>query len=86
MGLQQVSGPGGEDDEGKLSERKYTADEWASMIGEGIHTGFRKGTEHPRSHEYWTLIKEMPNELWNEVLDYCVSGLVYMKVIEVKET
>jgi hypothetical protein len=64
---------------------KYTADEWASMIGEGIHTGFRKGSDHPKASEYWNLISKMPNELWNEVLDFCVDGLIYMKVIDVKE-
>lgn len=60
-------------------------EDWASVIGEGIHTGFRKGSEHPRSSEYWNILNEMPSELWNEVLEYCVSGLEYMDLIEVKD-
>lgn len=55
-----------------------------SVLGEGIHVGFRKGTDHPQSHEYWMMIAGMPDELWGEVLGYVVDGLVAMKIVEVK--
>ena len=64
---------------------EYTRDEWTSMIGEGLHTGFRKGSDHPRSSEYWNIISNMPTDLWGDALNYCVDGLASMKVIEVKE-
>lgn len=64
---------------------KFTRRQWASAIGEGIHTGFRKGTDHPKSSEYWNMISKMPDDLWNQVLDYCVWGLGYMGFMEFTE-
>jgi hypothetical protein len=65
--------------------KTYTRDEWASILGEGIHVAFRKGSDHPKAHYYWKMIQEMPNELWNDVTDYVVDSLVSMKLIEVRE-
>lgn len=66
-------------------KRVYTQTEWSEILGEGIHTGFRKGSEHPDAHKYWMLIRDMPNELWGDVLEYAVGGLASMKLIEVKK-
>lgn len=65
--------------------KPLTENEWKSVLGEGIHTAFRKGSDHPRSSEYWNLINSMPNELWNDVLGYVVWGLESMDLIETKD-
>lgn len=67
-------------------ESSHDKDWWAGVLGEGIHTAFRKGTDHPESHKYWEMIRDMPNELWGEVLAYVVWSLGYMKLIEVEES
>jgi hypothetical protein len=64
---------------------EYTVDDWMSMIGEGLHTGFRKGSDHPENMKYWKIIQEMPTELWDDALRYLVSGLEYSGVIEVRK-
>ena len=43
---------------------KISEEDWRSVIGEGIHTGFRKGTDHPQAHDYWKLIEGIPDKLW----------------------
>lgn len=62
-----------------------TQDDWKSILGEGIHTAFRKGTDHPESARYWNVINDMPNELWDDVLAYLVWSLDYMNLIEIEE-
>ncbi len=62
-----------------------TRDEWKSVLGEGIHVSFRKGTDHPQAHDYWKSIQDMPSDLWDDVLDYLVFSLEYMKLIEVAD-
>ena len=64
-------------------ETKYTEDDWKSILGEGIHVAFRKGSDHPKAHDYWLMIKDMPDDLWDDVLGYVVWSLDYMKLIEV---
>jgi hypothetical protein len=61
---------------------KISEEDWCSILGEGIHTGFRKGTDHPRAHDYWKLIAEMPGELWGDVLAWTVECLQDMGLIE----
>jgi hypothetical protein len=69
----------------KDEKQIYSRDDWASILGEGIHVAFRKGTDHPKAHDYWKMIQEMPDELWNDVTTYVVDSLVYMKLIEVTD-
>jgi hypothetical protein len=68
----------------KTEETRYTEDEWKSILGEGIHVAFRKGSDHPEAHDYWKLIQKMPDELWDDVLGYVVWSLSYMNLIDVK--
>jgi hypothetical protein len=60
-----------------------TAEQWKSIMGEGIHVAFRKGTDHPAAHHYWMMIKDIPDSLWDDVLHYLVWSLEYMKLIDV---
>lgn len=47
-----------------------------SLIGEGIHTGLRKGCND--GHEAWTAINDMPDEDWSSALRFLVDGLESM--------
>lgn len=53
------------------------ASEAASIIGEGLHTGLRKGTDAPEAHDLWTAVRDS-NRAWSEALAYLVDGLDYM--------
>jgi hypothetical protein len=54
-----------------------TRQELLSMLGEGFHTGFRKGTDDPAAHEVWLGIRNLPAASWNDVLEFLVWGLEY---------
>lgn len=49
------------------------------VIGEGFHTAFRKATFCEQANTIWKAISEMPEEEWNEVLEFvmaCAGPLV----------
>jgi hypothetical protein len=46
-----------------------------SVLAEGFHTAFRKGTYCPQAHQIWTLIQEMPGEDWGAVIDFVMDGV-----------
>lgn len=53
-------------------------DEAISLIGEGVHTGFRKGREldSPASDRIWKAIADdASDEAWTAALEYAVWGL-----------
>lgn len=50
----------------------------ASLIGEGVHTGLRKGSEAPSSAKLWRAISESDDGAWGEAVRYCVWGLEQM--------
>jgi hypothetical protein len=52
--------------------------EAAELIGEGIHTGLRKGSEAESSHDLWKAIRESTDGAWSDALTYMVDGLAYM--------
>lgn len=45
-----------------------------SHLGEGIHTGLRKGTDAPEAHDLWLAISES-DQAWSEALAFTVWGL-----------
>jgi hypothetical protein len=49
----------------------------ASLIGEGLHTGFRKGTDAPESAGLWQAI-DRSDRAWPEALAFLISGLKSM--------
>jgi hypothetical protein len=53
------------------------ADEVASIIGEGLHTGLRKGTGAPEAPALHRAISDS-EQAWSEALDYLVWGLDVM--------
>ena len=40
------------------------------VLGEGFHTAFRKAIEGYTANDIWILIKELPDEEWNAILDF----------------
>lgn len=51
-----------------------TKQEAVSTIGEGLHTGLRKGTDAPESAALWQAIANS-DRAWSEALDFLVWGL-----------
>jgi hypothetical protein len=54
------------------------AEEAASLIGEGVHTGLRKGTDAEGAHDLWEAIRKSDDGAWGAALEYMVSGLESM--------
>ena len=52
-----------------------------SVLGEGFHTAFRKATVGYTANDIWRLIKELPDEEWNAILEFVYEGIKpYLKV------
>lgn len=70
-----------------MAETKYTEvseEDFKSFIGEGVHTGLRKGTDAPEAHDLWVAISES-GQAWSEAIAYAVWGIKYMGYKLVKE-
>jgi hypothetical protein len=52
--------------------------EAAELIGEGIHTGLRKGSDAEGAHDLWLAINKLQTSAWSDALAYMVDGLAYM--------
>ena len=62
--------------------KAYWPDDFVELLGEAIHTGFRKGTDCPQAHPIWKLIQEMPADDWAGVLYFvahCFQGMGIVK-------
>lgn len=46
-----------------------------SLIGEGIHTGLRKGSEAPSSTMIWSAISDSDDGAWDDALNFCLRSL-----------
>lgn len=55
-----------------------TKQEKVSLLGEAIHTGFRKGTDCKQAWPIWKLIDKMDADEWNAYLRYVLWGLTLM--------
>lgn len=58
--------------------RPVPDDEAMSLIGEGVHTGLRKGSEAPSSSHLWRHISESDDGGWTDALRFAVEGLQEM--------
>lgn len=52
--------------------------EAASLIGEGVHTGLRKGSEAPSSMPLWRAISGSTDSAWADAIAFCLWGLESM--------
>jgi len=65
---------------GTGADTKYTPlprAECASIIGEGLHTGLRKGSDDPQTPDLWSAIHDA-GQAWSDALAYVVWGLDHM--------
>lgn len=56
----------------RISERQLR-----ELLGEAVHTGFRKGSDHPSADRVWLDIRQMPVEEWAKVVDWIAWSLFY---------
>lgn len=56
-----------------------TPDDVADAIGQGLHTGLRKGCED--GMKAWEAISDMPDDDWSAALRFLVSGLDSMGLV-----
>lgn len=52
-------------------------DEAASIIGEGVHVGLRKGTDAKNSAKAWAAIADEDSG-WSDAIEFFVAGLDLM--------
>ena len=51
------------------------ANELASHVGEGVHTGLRKGSEAESAHVIWKAIFDSEDGAWGDAISYFLHGL-----------
>ena len=49
-----------------------------SILGEGIHTGLRKGSEAESAMPLWRAISASDDGAWGDALGFAIWGLRYM--------
>lgn len=54
---------------------EISREEACSLLGEGVHTGLRKGSDASDSGTLWRAIFESKTTAWSDALDYAVWGL-----------
>lgn len=60
------------------SIEEVSVDDLAGNIGEGVHTGLRKGSEAEDSHTLWKAISDSDTSAWSDAVQFCAEGLDYM--------
>lgn len=53
-----------------------TREDFCDLLGEGIHTGLRKGTDAPDAHALWKAIADSETGAWQDAIEYAVEGLI----------
>ena len=59
-------------------EKKITQSR--TLLGEGVHTMFRKGIDAPGSMMVWNFIKDLPDEKWAAAIDWLWRGLGFTEI------
>jgi hypothetical protein len=47
------------------------------VMGENVHTAFRKGSDHPSATVVWKAIQAMPPEEWGRAVSWMCWALAY---------
>jgi len=53
-----------------------TRDDLVAYLGEGMHTAFRKGSDHPSADVIWKLIRDMPDREWRSIVAFVADGML----------
>jgi hypothetical protein len=54
---------------------KTELDDFSSYLAEGIHTAFRKGSDHEAADRAWKAIRDLPQAEWGLVIDFVIYGI-----------
>lgn len=65
-------------------ELPMTKDEFCSLVGEGLHTGLRKGSGAPSADGLWRAISQSADGAWSDALDYMAWGFEFMGIFKFK--
>lgn len=60
----------------KKKTRKEKIEELASIIGEGVHTGLRKYSEHPQSGPAWKAISKIDDGSWENICEIVAEQII----------
>ena len=68
----------------KAKEKKEIIEEIADNVGQGVHTGLRKWSEHPESSRAWVAISKIDDGSW-EYICWEVARIIYrQKLLKVQ--
>ncbi|QNJ56034.1 hypothetical protein SEA_RASPUTIA_144 [Microbacterium phage Rasputia] len=62
----------------QVNGKTVSDEEFKSMLGEGVHTGLRKGSGAPSAPALHTAIAQSDDGAWGDALGYAVWGLRFM--------
>ena len=62
----------------KVTGTVLETDRLIGIIGTGVHTGLRKGSDAPSAHGLWTAISRSQDGAWSDAAEYCLWSLRYM--------
>jgi hypothetical protein len=51
---------------------KEQIEDLREILGEAIHTAFRKGSDHKNAGKIWSLIRDLPEEEWGNILEFII--------------
>ncbi len=57
------------------NRERIRKNEVLEILGETLHTAWRKGCDAPQSAEIWVLIKELPYGKWGDYIKWVVWEL-----------
>ena len=51
--------------------------EWfKDCLAEGIHTAFRKASDHSSAHAIWKLIRTLPGGAWDNIVNFVANAMI----------
>lgn len=68
-----------------MAQEILTEKEVASILGEGVHTGLRKGSEASDAHILWEAIADSNTTAWSDAVAFCAWGLSEMGLKVVRD-
>lgn len=72
-------------DESAVRYEPLEAAEARSILAEGLHTGWRKGVDHPAASRIHGEIARLPGDAWSDYIDWTISALESMGLKLCKE-
>jgi len=51
------------------------SEDFKELLGEGLHTAFRKASDSYEANKIWHLIMDMPGEEWDRIVQFVAEPL-----------